>query len=122
MKIDRLLPLGSVVYLSEGIIPIMIGIRQPIIQLDSDQCYFDYAGFSQVTGINANEIAYFNNEDIRELVAEGYIGEEEKRIQMALSEWRDKNTVIPKGRVIDNLNNKSSIDYSNGNDVNTFGF
>lgn len=46
-----------------------------------------------------------------------------KRNVMALSEWKDKNTVTPRGRVIDNLdNNKSSIDYSSGNDDNPFGF
>lgn len=99
MKSEKLLPLGSVVYLKEGVIPLMIGIRQPIVQLEK-QCYFDYAGFSQITGMNMDEIAYFNNEDISLVVAEGYIGEEEERVLQALKEWRDQNQDIPKGHVV----------------------
>lgn len=103
MKSEKLLPLGSVVYLKEGVIPLMIGIRQPIVQLEK-QCYFDYAAFSQITGMNMDEIAYFNNEDISLVVAEGYIGEEEERVLQALKEWRDQNQGIPKGHVVKDEN------------------
>ncbi|QDK71382.1 DUF4176 domain-containing protein [Lactococcus protaetiae] len=113
MNKEELLPLGSVVYLKEGIIPLMIGIRQPIVQLDTEKCYFDYAAFSQLTGINADEIAYFNNEDIREVVAKGYIGDEEATILAALKDWRE-NTDIEKGLVTKNKSENSADGYSFG--------
>ncbi|AYG00464.1 DUF4176 domain-containing protein [Lactococcus allomyrinae] len=113
MNREKLLPLGSVVYLKEGIIPLMIGIRQPIVQLDKGQCYFDYAGFSQLTGINADEIAYFNNEDIREVIAEGYIGKEEDTILAALKDWRE-DTDIEKGLVTKDKSENSIDEQSFG--------
>lgn len=122
MNIERLLPLGSVVYLNEGITPLMIGIRQPIIQLEGEQCYFDYAAFSQITGITVEEIAYFNNEDISEVVAEGYVGKDEDRVLAALNEWREKNSSIPKGKVVDMLNKHSELNAEKEDNSLTFGF
>lgn len=100
MDIQTLLPIGSVVYLNEGIIPLMIVARQPIIRINNENCYLDYAAINQMTGlINMEEFAYFNNEDINSIIFEGYLGENEERALSALSEWRQENSDIPKGKV-----------------------
>lgn len=100
MKNQTLLPIGSVVYLSEGIVPLMIVARQPIIRINNEECYLDYAAVNQVTGlINLEEFAYFNAEDISSVIYEGYKGENEDRILTALCEWREENKHIPKGKV-----------------------
>lgn len=36
MKNQTLLPIGSVVYLSEGIVPLMIVARQPILRITNE--------------------------------------------------------------------------------------
>lgn len=96
--IERLLPLGSVVYLKEGIIPVLILTRQPIVNLNDDICYMDYAGINQMTG-STDEVAYFNHEDISNVIFKGYIGENEERTLEALSEWKRQNKEVPKGSV-----------------------
>lgn len=100
MEKTKLLPLGSVVYLREGIIPLLIVVRQPIVNLEDEVCYLDYAGVSQITGLDKEKVAYFNHEDISEILFEGYVGENEQRVLEALSEWREKHPEIPKKKVL----------------------
>ncbi|GGC95224.1 DUF4176 domain-containing protein [Enterococcus wangshanyuanii] len=100
MKDQNLLPIGSVVYLNEGIIPLMIIARQPIVNINEEKCYMDYAAINQLTGlVSMEEFAYFNQEDISDVLYEGFVGENEERVLSALKEWREKNTHISKGRV-----------------------
>lgn len=96
----ELLPLGTVVYMKEGKIPVMIVMRQPIIDYQDQICYFDYAGINQVLGLDPNQIFYFNEENIRKVVYEGYRGESDSEILVALNEWVEKNTDIPKGKAL----------------------
>lgn len=106
MDKTSLLPIGSVVYLNEGIIPLMIVARQPIIRIDNEECYLDYAAINQMTGlINVQEFAYFNNEDIRDFIYTGYVGENEERTLAALKEWVMKNKNVSKGKVSDVIAN-----------------
>jgi hypothetical protein len=100
MKNQKLLPIGSVVYLNEGIIPLMIIARQPIVNINKDKCYMDYAAINQLTGlVSMEEFAYFNQEDISDVLYEGFVGENEERVLSALKEWREKNKNISKGKV-----------------------
>lgn len=97
----RLLTLGSVVFLEEGKLPVMIVTRQPILNLETGMCYFDYGGVNQLTGLSTDQAVYFNHDDISEILFEGYIGANEERIQTAMREWVLKNPTIPKGNVND---------------------
>lgn len=102
MKQTNLLPLGSVVYMKEGIMPLLIVARQPILKMQEEIYYLDYAAVNQLTGLNnIEEIAYFNNEDIREILYQEYISKNEKTVLTALEEWKQNNLDIPKGKVID---------------------
>lgn len=97
---NNMLSLGSVVYLKSGKIPVMIVSRQPILNLKTGVCYFDYGGVNQLTGLVSNQAVYFNQEDISTIVFEGYISENEERFQEAMEEWAT-NTDIKKGNTKD---------------------
>ena len=88
MKKNKLLTLGSVVYLEGGTIPVMIVLRHPIFNIKEKMC-----------GLEPDKITYFNHEDISEVVFEGYVSENEKRIQKGLAEWIKEHPEIPKGDV-----------------------
>lgn len=96
----NLLPLGSIVYLQEGVIPLMIITRQPLLEIEGETYYFDYAGVNQLSGLsNLDEIAYFNQENINEVQFRGYVGNSEDKVLRALSEWKRHNN-IQKGNVM----------------------
>ena len=99
MKTNKLLTLGSVVYLEGGAIPVMIVLRHPIFSIKEELCYFDYAGVNQLIGLEPEKITYFNHEDISEVVFKGYASENEERIQKGLSEWIKEHPEIPKADV-----------------------
>lgn len=101
MNQENLLPLGSVVYLKEGTVPLLIVARQPLLELGEIIYYVDYGGVNQLTGLsNIEEIAYFNREDIREVLHEGYVSENEKTVLKALREWKENNLEFPKGSIV----------------------
>lgn len=99
MNSTKLLPMGTVVYLNGGKLEIMIVSRQPILNVDGNEIYFDYAGVSHTLGLNPDQIIYFNQENISELIFKGYAGENESRIQEVMREWVRNNPEIPKGVV-----------------------
>ena len=100
---NNLLPLGSVVYLQEGSIPVMIVLRRPILNMGDQSYYFDYAGVNQIIGLEPDKISYFNQENISKIVFEGYINEYEERVQQGLLKWEERYPEIPKGD-IDKIN------------------
>lgn len=125
MKTTNMLPLGSVVYLQEGVIPLMIVSRQPLLNLNNEVYYLDYAAVNQITGLtNTEEIAYFNHEDISSVLSEGFVGDNEERVLFALQEWREKNKDIPKGKVVEFNKDKKDDKNSNNNDLDNedYGF
>ncbi|MDT2011671.1 DUF4176 domain-containing protein [Carnobacterium divergens] len=125
MEKTNMLPLGSVVYLQEGVIPLMIVSRQPLLNLNNEVYYLDYAAVNQITGLtNTEEIAYFNNEDISSVLSEGFVGDNEERVLFALQEWREKNKDIPKGKVIELNKDKKNDKNSDNNDLDNedYGF
>ena len=99
MNSNKLLTMGTVVYLNGGKLEIMIVSRQPILNMDGTEVYFDYAGISHILGLDPKQIVYFNRENISEIVFTGYESENEDRLQDAFEEWRDNNPEIPKGKV-----------------------
>ncbi|MGV3029846.1 DUF4176 domain-containing protein [Streptococcus suis] len=99
MELTKLLPMGTVVYLNGGKLEVMIVSRQPILNLDGNDVYFDYAGISQILGLDPEQIVYFNQENIKKVIFEGYESDNEERLQEAFAEWRDNHPEIPKGKV-----------------------
>ncbi|AFV72853.1 hypothetical protein SaSA201_1461 [Streptococcus agalactiae] len=75
-----LLPVGSVVYLIDGNQKLVIVNRGAIVEQEGQEVYFDYLGGIFPEGLNLEQVYYFNQEDIDEVVFEGYHDEEEERV------------------------------------------
>ncbi|MCI7512553.1 MAG: DUF4176 domain-containing protein [Schaalia hyovaginalis] len=78
-----LLPLGSVVVLRNGEIKLMIIGRVPLYRDESRFGYFDYMAVKYPVGLTEDSIAYFNAEDIAQVLFEGFADEDDHAIQTA---------------------------------------
>ncbi|ENO18894.1 DUF4176 domain-containing protein [Schaalia cardiffensis] len=78
-----LLPLGSVVVLHNGDVKLMIIGRVPLYRDESIFGYFDYMAMRYPVGLTEDSVAYFNAEDIAEVLFEGFADEEDEAIQTA---------------------------------------
>lgn len=67
-----MLTVGSVVLLSGGNRKVVISSRYALFDKNGVQGYFDYCGFFYPEGIAHGNVCYFNEEDIRECLFEGY--------------------------------------------------
>lgn len=50
----------------------------------------DYIGVIYPNGINPDDALFFNNEDIDQIIFEGYSDEEEERYVKVYSEWKSE--------------------------------
>ncbi|WYJ86290.1 hypothetical protein A5866_001368 [Enterococcus sp. 12C11_DIV0727] len=74
-----MLPIGSIVYLKEGRVKIMIENRYPLVNLKDEKVYFDYTGSKYPEGLDPKQVIYFNKENIDTVVHEGYHDEDDER-------------------------------------------
>lgn len=99
IKNEELLPLGSIVYLEEGTVKLMIVGRGGHIWWSrrywSIVCWL-YGDF--ISGWPSTESTlFFQHENIDEVIFEGYRDEEEERFLKIYHEW-GKKVSIPKSR------------------------
>ncbi|WEV56408.1 DUF4176 domain-containing protein [Ligilactobacillus acidipiscis] len=94
-KKNILLPLGSIVYLEEGTVKLMVVGRGAVFDDDGSDKYSDYVGVEYPSGIDPENALFFNNEDIDKVVFRGYEDEEEQRYLEVYQDW-EKNLDIPK--------------------------
>jgi len=95
-----MLPIGSIVYLKEGTSKIMVLNRGTIIDQEGEHTMFDYAGCFYPQGLTPDEIFYFNEENIDEVVFKGYTDNEEERYQKLFIDWKEENKdKFKKGKV-----------------------
>jgi hypothetical protein len=97
---EKVLPIGSIVYLKEGSQKLMILNRGPQIELDGKVQIFDYSGCVYPVGLVVEQTLYFNAENIDRVLFEGYSDEDEARFQDLYKEFLEtdgKN--ILKGKV-----------------------
>ncbi|PTE69330.1 hypothetical protein BUY46_03490 [Staphylococcus devriesei] len=59
----------------------MIINRGPIVNIDNHQYIFDYSACKHPVGVVENQIYYFNEENISNVIFEGYSDQEETRFQ-----------------------------------------
>lgn len=92
-EVTDVLPIGSIIYLKEGTEKLMILSRGPLIEDEEDgtPILFDYSGCFYPEGLDAENVFYFNQENISEIVFEGYSDEEEERFQKLMEEWIEEN-------------------------------
>ncbi|HGD4858638.1 TPA: DUF4176 domain-containing protein [Streptococcus agalactiae] len=94
-----LLPVGSVVYLIDGNQKLVIVNRGAIVEQEGQEVYFDYLGGIFPEGLNLEQVYYFNQEDIDEVVFEGYYDEEEERVSRLIEKWKNtEGKNLPKGK------------------------
>lgn len=97
---EKVLPIGSIVYLKEGAQKLMILNRGPQIELDGTLQMFDYAGCIYPIGLVVEQILYFNAENIDKVIFEGFSDEDEVRFQELYKKWLDtEETKVGKGKV-----------------------
>ena len=97
---EKLLPIGSIVYLQEGSQKLMILNRAPQIDADNGLQRFDYSACVYPVGLVADQAFYFNTENIDRVLFKGFSDEDETRFHELYEKWLEttgKN--IPKGKV-----------------------
>jgi hypothetical protein len=100
MNNNKILPIGTIVYLREGTEKVMILNRGAVLDKDGTTFLFDYSGSLYPVGLNPEQIFYFNQDNIDKVVFEGYTDEEEERFVDLYEEWlSNEGSSIPKGDV-----------------------
>lgn len=64
--------------------------RASIVDQNGQEVYFDYLGGIFPEGLNMEQVYYFNEEDIDEVIFEEYHDEEEERFLKIYHEWEKK--------------------------------
>ena len=98
---NKLLPVGSVVYLVEGQVPLVIvGLGQLATLEEGDEPkFFDYGGVTYPEGLDEDGAYYFNQENISEVVFKGYESDQHDRYIKAVEEWKENNPDVERGEV-----------------------
>ncbi|EGP5737900.1 MULTISPECIES: DUF4176 domain-containing protein [Enterococcus] len=108
-----MLPIGSIVYLSEGNQKIMILNRGPLAEQHGKKVFFDYTGALYPQGLDPEQVYYFNDEDIDEVVFEGFKDEDEERFVKLYKKWVAKNS----GKI-----NRGNVDVPSSIEDTIYGF
>jgi hypothetical protein len=85
-----MLSIGSIVYLSEGNQKIMVLNRGPVVEQEGERVLFDYTGSLYPAGLDPEQVYYFNDEDIDEVVFNGFTDDEEIRYMKLYDKWFKK--------------------------------
>ena len=93
-----MLSVGSVVYLKNGSIKMVVLGNCPV----REGKYYDYLAGEFPVGMSPEKIYFFNEENIEEVLFEGYQDETSKRYLAAIENWK-KEFDIPKGDVIEDI-------------------
>ncbi|MGT2741686.1 DUF4176 domain-containing protein [Streptococcus plurextorum] len=76
---DRILPIGSVITIKGGNIPLLIVSRAALFEYNGELGYFDYSAVLYPEGItDGKEFIFFNREDIESVIYFGYVNSEEQ--------------------------------------------
>ena len=94
-------PLGTVLYLQEGNEKIMIIGRGVVFndQETNEDVYTDYMGCIYPSGVNPENAIFFNQENIDEVIYEGYKDESEKRFLQLYEQWESGLTIKKNSKI-----------------------
>ncbi|MDR1017844.1 MAG: DUF4176 domain-containing protein [Lachnospiraceae bacterium] len=86
---ESLLPVGSIVYLKEGNVKLVIeGVCQFTNQDGKEKpVYYDYVASQYPAGLDVDNVFYFNTASIDQVVFEGYKSEDHDRYLQVVKEW-----------------------------------
>ncbi|MCK1162037.1 DUF4176 domain-containing protein [Streptococcus uberis] len=88
----RLYPLGTIIYLKDGNQKLMIVSRGVIIEQDGKRQLFDYSACLYPYGLDINNIFYFNQDDIKQIIFEGFCDEDDRQILEMYENWKTENS------------------------------
>ena len=91
---EKILPIGSLVYLTEGNQKLMILSRGVFVDKGGEKILFDYSASLYPQGLNPDQIYYFNQEDIDKVIYEGYSDHDELRFVELYREWLETNSSL----------------------------
>ncbi len=83
----RILPIGTVVKLKNEKIKVMIIARMMTLTIGEEKFYYDYSGCMYPRGLVGNKVANFNEEDIEEVLFEGFVDDEEQSELQKIENW-----------------------------------
>lgn len=93
--LEKLLPVGSVVYLKNGTVKLVILAIGQLLSSDSEKdelpTFYDYLAGIYPQGFDETHKYYFNQADIDSVVFIGLSDEESDRYQEVVSEWKVNN-------------------------------
>ena len=96
----EVLPIGSIVYLTEATQKVMILNRGPQIEIENEMKFFDYSGCTYPMGLMPDSLLYFNHENIDKVVFEGFSDEDEDRHNELYTKWlADNKDKLVRGNV-----------------------
>ena len=85
---EKLLPLGSIVYLKEATAKLMVVGRGASFDNGEGQLFSDYVGVVYPNGIDPEDALFFNHQDIDKFIFTGYSDEEEERYLEVYDAWQ----------------------------------
>lgn len=88
----NILPIGSVIYLNNGLKKVMIVGRKMIRKEDGNK-YYDYGAVLYPEGLVSEELVFFNEENISKTVYLGFIDEDEDELNRRLVTWASETTL-----------------------------
>lgn len=89
-KEKEFLPLGSVVIVKGTVKKLMITARAVFVDVKGEATYFDYGACTYPEGVLSDNMFYFQNKDIAEVVAKGYADEDDIRMQVNIRAGLEK--------------------------------
>ncbi|MDU9352040.1 DUF4176 domain-containing protein [Staphylococcus warneri] len=81
--------IGSIIYLKEGSQKLMIINRGPIVEIEGQKYMFDYSACKYPVGVVEDQVYYFNEENIDNVIFEGYSDQDETRFQELFEDMKD---------------------------------
>jgi len=103
---EKVLPMGSIVYLKGGNQKVMILNRGPQVEIKNQRQLFDYSAAVYPMGLSPEKIIYFNSKNIDKVLFEGFSDEEEVRFQELYKKWLDtEGKNVEKGNIEQTLKN-----------------
>lgn len=91
-----MLPIGSIVHVKGHKQKLMILNRGPEITQDGETKMYDYSACLYPYGLDPKKVYYFDEEDIEEIIFEGYRDEDEMKFLNFYKKWLEKSNTPEK--------------------------
>jgi hypothetical protein len=89
---ERILPLGSVVLLKDGVQKLLVVGRGAVYsnQETGEDEFNDYMAVLYPAGMNPESTIFFNQDDIDKVIFSGFVDDDETRFLEIYAEWKEQ--------------------------------